>query len=146
MGNKRNDIPKHYIDEITRIYGDFKETETSKIFYNDQFGYSKIIVDRPLIDKTGKPVLKKGEKQPDANLRDTENVPLTEDIDNYFKKEVLPFAPDAWVDKSKTKIGHEIPFTRYFYKYTPPKPSSEIMTEILAIEKELDGVLKEVFE
>lgn len=146
LGNKRNDIPKHHIEEITRIYGDFKETEVSKIFNNEEFGYAKIVVERPLLDESGKPVLKKGKKQADSNLRDTENVPLTEDIESYFKREVLPFAPDAWIDESKTKIGYEIPFTRYFYKYTPPQPSSEIMAEIMEIEKELEGALKAVFE
>jgi type I restriction enzyme M protein len=146
LGSKRNDIPKHYINEITKIYGDFKETEVSKIFYNDEFGYAKIVVERPLLDENGKPILKKGEKQPDSSLRDTENVLLTDDIDSYFAREVLPFAPDAWVDKSKTKIGFEIPFTRYFYKYTAPQASSDIMAEILEIEKDLDGALKAVFE
>jgi len=146
LGNKRNDIPKKHIDEITRIYGYFKESEISKIFNNEDFGYSKIVVERPLLNENEKPILRKGEKQPDTSLRDTENVPLTDNIDSYFEREVIPFAPDAWIDKSKTKIGYEISFTRYFYKYTPPKPSSEIMKEILEIEKELDGALKEVFE
>lgn len=146
LGNKRNDIPKHYINEITKIYGDFRESAISKIFENDEFGYAKIFVERPLLDEKGKPALKKGVKQPDASIRDTENVPLTEDIDSYFAREVLPFAPDAWIDKNKTKIGYEIPFTRYFYKYKAPQPSSEIMAEILQIEKELDGALKAVFE
>ena len=146
LGNKRNDIPKKYIDEITKIYGDFKETEISKIFKNEEFGYSKIVVERPILNENGKPILKKGENQPDTNLRDSENVPLTDDIDSYFTREVLPFAPDAWIDRSKTKIGYEIPFTRYFYKYTPPKASSEIMKEIMEIEEELDGTLKEVFK
>jgi type I restriction enzyme M protein len=129
LGSKRNDIPKHYIDEITQIFGDFKETEISKIFANEEFGYSKIVVERK-----------------DKSLKDTENVPLSEDIDSYFAREVLPFAPDAWIDKNKTKIGYEIPFTRYFYKYTPPQPARDIMNEILEIEKELDGALKKVFE
>lgn len=146
LGNKRNDIPKHYIDEITKIYGDFKATEVSKIFNNEEFGYAKIVVERPLLDDNGKPIFKRGEKQPDSNLRDTENVPLTDDIDSYFAREVLPFAPDAWVDKSKTKIGYEIPFTRYFYKYTAPQASCDIIAEIMEIEKELDGVLKAVFK
>jgi type I restriction enzyme M protein len=146
LGSKRNDIPKHYIEEITRIYGDFKESNISKIFGNDEFGYSKIVVERPLMDEKGKPVLKNGKKQADPSLRDTENVPLTEDIDSYFAREVLPFALDAWIDHNKTKIGYEIPFTRYFYKYTPPQPANEIMKEILEIEKELDGALKKVFE
>ncbi len=146
LGSKRNDIPKHYIDEITKMYGEFKNSENSKIFENEEFGYAKIVVERPLLDEKGKPVLKKGEKQPDSSLRDTENVPLTEDIKTYFNREVLPFAPDAWIDENKTKIGYEIPFTRYFYKYTAPQASNEIMAEILEIEKELDGALKEIFE
>ncbi|MGN1193905.1 MAG: N-6 DNA methylase [Acutalibacteraceae bacterium] len=146
LGNKRNDIPERAIDEITTLYGDFKESEISKIFDNSDFGYTKITVERPLVDESGKPILKKGKKQPDTALRDTENVPLKEDIDEYFKREVLPFAPDAWIDEKKSKVGYEIPFTRYFYRYEPPKPSQEIMAEILEIEKELDGSLKEIFD
>lgn len=145
LGNKRNDIPKHYIDEIVKIYGDFKENEISKIYDNEEFGYSKIVVERPQLDEEGNIILKKGKKVPDTSLRDTENVPLKVDIHEYFEKEVLPFAPDAWIDESKTKIGYEIPFTRYFYKYTPPKPAMEIMAEIMDIEMELDGVLEEIF-
>lgn len=145
LGNKRNDIPEEAIEEITRIYGDFKATEISKIFNTEDFGYTKIVVERPLRDADGKPVLKKGKPQADSALRDTENVPLTEDIEEYFTQEVLPFAPDAWIDKAKSKVGYEIPFTRYFYKYEAPRPSAEIMAEILEIEKELDGALAEVF-
>ncbi len=145
LGNKRNDIPESAIEEITGLYGDFKESEVSKIFNNEDFGYTKITVERPLCDGNGKPILKKGKKQPDSALRDTENVPLTEDIQAYFEREVLPFAPDAWIDDKKSKVGYEIPFTRYFYKYEAPKPSAEIMKEILAIESELDGSLKEIF-
>lgn len=146
LGNKRNDIPETAIADITRLYGDFKASEISKIYDNTEFGYTKIIVERPLYDENGEPILKNGKKQADTSLRDTENVPLTEDIGEYFKREVLPFAPDAWIDKSKSKIGYEIPFTRYFYKYEAPKPSEEIMKEILEIEKELDGALAEVFD
>ena len=145
LGNKRNDIPETAIEEITRIYGDFRESEISKIFHTEDFGYTKIVVERPLRDTDGNPVLKKGKPQADSALRDTENVPLTEDIDEYFAREVLPFAPDAWIDRAKSKVGYEIPFTRYFYKYEAPRPSAEIMAEILKIEKELDGALAEVF-
>lgn len=87
----------------------------------------------------------KGAPIANPDLRDTENVPLKEDIQTYFEREVLPFAPDAWIDEKKSKVGYEIPFTRYFYKYEAPKPSAEIMQEILAIEAELDGALAEVF-
>ena len=146
LGNKRNDIPESAIAEITQIYGDFRETEISKIFNNDDFGYTKITVERPLRDENGKLILKNGKKQPDTSLRDTENVPLTENIQDYFKREVLPFAPDAWIDEKKSKVGYEIPFTRYFYKYQAPQPSAEIMAEILELEKELEGSLQEVFD
>ena len=146
LGNKRNDIPESAITEITQIYGDFRETEISKIFNNDDFGYTKITVERPLRDENGELILKNGKKQPDTSLRDTENVPLTENIQDYFKREVLPFAPDAWIDEKKSKVGYEIPFTRYFYKYQAPQPSAEIMAEILELEKELEGSLQEVFD
>ena len=145
LGNKRNDISEEQIAEITRIYGDFKENEISKIFDNSDFGYTKIVVERPLKDESGNPVLKKGKPQPDADLRDTENVPLKENIEDYFAREVLPFVPDAWIDTKKSKVGYEIPFTRYFYKYEAPKPSVDIMNEILKLENELAGSLDEVF-
>lgn len=145
LGNKRNDIPKHYIDEITKLYGEFKESEISKIFDNEDFGYSKIVVERPKLNEDGTPELKKGKPVADASLRDTENVPLKEDIQEYFEREVLPFAPDAWIDEKKTKIGYEIPFTRYFYQYVPPKPAQELEIEIKEIEMDLDGVLEEIF-
>lgn len=146
LGNKRNDIPQSAIEEITRIYGNFQTNDISKIYDNEDFGYTKITVERPLRDEKGELVLKKGKKQPDTSLRDTENVPLKEDITEYFKREVLPFAPDAWIDINKSKVGYEIPFTRYFYKYVAPRPSEEIMAEILDIEAELEGALAEVFD
>lgn len=145
LGNKRNNIPLSAINEITQIYGDFKTSEISQIYDTEDFGYTKITVERPLKDENGELVLKKGKKQPDTSLRDTENVPLKEDIKEYFKREVLPFAPDAWIDKNKSKVGYEIPFTRYFYKYEAPRSSAEIMAEIMEIEAKLDGALAEVF-
>lgn len=144
LGNKRNDIPQSAIDEITRIYGEFQESEISKIFNTDEFGYRKITVERPMRDEKGNVVLKKGKPAADPKLRDTENVPMTEDINEYFKREVLPFAPDAWIDESKTKIGYEIPFTRYFYKYTPPRKSDDILSEIMTLQSDLDTLLKGV--
>ena len=146
LGNKRNDIPESAITEITQVYGDFRETEISKIFNNEDFGYTKITVERPLRGEDGELILKNGKKLPDTSLRDTENVSLTENIQDYFKREVLPFSPDAWIDEKKSKVGYEIPFTRYFYKYEAPQPSAEIMAEILELEKELEGSLQEVFD
>ena len=116
-----------------------------KIFDNEDFGYSKIIVERPFKDENGNPVLKGGKPVANPDLRDTENVPLTEDIQEYFNREVIPYAPDAWIDEKKTKIGYEIPFTRYFYKYIPPRKSEDIMKEILDLEKSLEGSLEGIF-
>lgn len=146
LGNKRNDISKDQIEEITRIYGDFCTNKISQIYDNADFGYTKITVERPLYDEDGNVVLKKGKPQMDKDLRDTENVPLKEDIEEYFAREVLPFAPDAWIDEKKSKVGYEIPFTRYFYKYEAPRPSIEIMAEILDLETELSGSFEEVFD
>ena len=240
LGNKRNEISEEQIKEITRIYGEFKENEYCKIFDNDDFGYQKIVVERPLrlnfqvteerinnlynemafkklaesrkkgaaglqeieegkktqiqiietlktmdanvlyknrntftkvLKKTFKAadvdlnslllkailsalsekdeaadicVDSKGKPEPDTDLRDTENVPLKEDIHEYFEREVKPYVPDAWIDESKTKIGYEIPFTRYFYKYQPLRPSEEIAKEIKELEESIQEKLKKV--
>lgn len=235
LGDKRNELSEEHINEIVRIYGDFKEGEHCKIFDNEDFGYRKITIERPLrlnfkIDeerikelynqtafknlatskKRGEAGLKeieegkrlqeqiieallsikdgvvyknreeftkkiknlfkekdikvnatllkailsalsekdetadicrdnKGNPEPDPDLRDTENVPLKEDIYEYFEREVKPYVPDAWIDETRTKIGYEIPFTRYFYQYTPLRSSEEIIKEI----KELEGSILE---
>ena len=240
LGNKRNEITEEQIKEITRIYGEFKENEYCKIFDNEDFGYQKIVVERPLrlnfqvteeriknlynetafnnlakSKKKGAAGLKeieegkkiqqqiietlrtmdstilyknrdeftkvlkkafkdsgikldsallkailsalsekdetadicvdsKGNPEPDPDLRDTENVPLKEDIHEYFEREVKPHVPDAWIDESKTKIGYEIPFTRHFYKYQPLRPSEEIMKEIRELEQSILEKLKKV--
>lgn len=145
LGNKRNDIPKHYIEEITKLYIDFEQTPISKIFDNEDFGYYKIVIERPKLDEQNKPVLKKGKPVADSSLRITENIPLKEDIEEYFKREVLPFFPDAWIDKNKIKIGYEIPFTQYFYESIPPRSSKEIMKDIIEIEEQLKGTLEDIF-
>ncbi len=86
----------------------------------------------------------RGNPEPDANLRDTENVPLKEKIEDYFQREVLPHVPDAWIDPSKTKIGCEIPLNRHFYRYEPPRPLEEIESDIKTLESEILALLKEV--
>ncbi|MFC0212115.1 N-6 DNA methylase [Paenibacillus chartarius] len=240
LGNKRNELSPEHIDEIVRIYGSFKEGEHCKLFDNEDFGYRKITIERPLrlnfqiseervkelynqtafnnlatskkkgqagldeieagkklqqqiinalyslndnklyknretftklIKKACKdhdltipaPLMKailsalsekdetadicrdsKGNPEPDTDLRDTENVPLKEDIHEYFEREVKPHVPDAWIDESKTKIGYEIPFTRHFYKYTPLRSSDEILSEIKELEANILDKLKKV--
>lgn len=141
LGSKRKELSDAHIDHITRLFGRFEEASDddgkpiSRIFDNEAFGYHAITVERPLRDAEGKVVLgergkQKGKPQPDSALRDTENVPLTEDVGEYFKREVLPHAPDAWIDPDKTKVGYEIPFNRHFYVFKPPRPLAEIDADL----------------
>jgi len=140
LGSKRKELSDAHIAEITRLFGQFIEAKDgkkpiSRIFKNSDFGYRTITVERPLRDEHGKILLGekgklKGKPQPDSSLRDTENVPLAEDVDNYFQREVLPHAPDAWIDHDKTKIGYEIPFNRHFYVFEPPRPLAEIDADL----------------
>jgi len=145
LGDKNNELLKEHIEEITRLYTSFEESEHSKIFNNNHFGYSQIIVHRPLRDENNNIIYAgKGKPKSDTKLKDTENIPLTEDIQEFFKREVLPFAPDAWWNKDETKIGYELNFSKYFYRYTPPRTLQEITNEILAIEEETENLLKEI--
>ncbi len=145
LGNKRKELGEADIARITQLYGQFEEGEQSKVFANEAFGYRTITVERPLRDEQGEIVPdRKGQPKADASLRDTENVPLKEDVNAYFAREVLPHVPDAWIDEAKTKIGYEIPFTRHFYQYTPPRPLDVIDTDLQAINREIMALLQEV--
>ena len=143
LGSKRKELSPEHIDDITHLFGQFEESTRdgvpiSRIFKNEDFGYRTITVERPERDAAGQVVLGtkgkgKGKPVPDSSLRDTENVPLSEDMDTYFKREVLPHAPDAWIDPDKTKVGYEIPFNRHFYVFRPPRPLSEIDAELKGV-------------
>ena len=147
LGSKRNELSKEHIDNITKIYGDFVENEYSKIFENEYFGYRKVTVLQPELNDDGTPKKnKKGEYIPNKDLTDAENIPLQETIEDYMNREVIPFAKYAYIDDSKTKIGYEISFTKYFYKYQEPRKTEDIMNEILELDRKLDGVLKELQE
>ena len=149
LGNKRKELSPDHIEEITKIFGNFKKVTKdsvpiSRIFKNEDFGYRTITVERPERDAKGKIVLGtkgkgKDKPLPDSDLRDTENVPLCEDVETYFKREVLPHAPDAWIDHEKTQVGYEIPFNRHFYVFQPPRPLSEIDAELKGV---TDRILK----
>lgn len=147
LGSKRNELSKEHIDNITKIYGDFVENEYSKIFENEYFGYRKVTFLQPELNDDGTPKKnKKGEYIPNKELTDTENIPLQETIEEYMNREVIPFAKYAYIDESKTKIGYEISFTKYFYKYHEPRKTEDIMNEILELDRKLDGVLRELQE
>ena len=145
LGNKRNEMTKEHIDEITKIYGNFVENKVSKIFDNEYFGYRKVTVLQPELDGKGNVVTdKKGNPIPNKELTDTETIPLIENTKEYMEREVKPFAPNAWIEDNKTKLGYEISFTKYFYEYKEPRKTDEIMKEILELDTKLDGVLKEL--
>ena len=158
IGNKRVDITEACRDLIVKAYGEYRDNTyeqnlasgasivcKSRVLDSVALGYNKITVESPLLDEEGSKVLKKGKPVADPKKRDTENVPLDEDMDAYFAREVLPYNPDAWIDKSKTKVGYEIPFTRTFYEYKEIEPASQIAQRIEEHEHALMQKLHDLF-
>lgn len=152
LGSKRKQLSEESINEITRVYGAFEQTKISKIFDTTDFGFRRITVERPLMEGD-KPVLSKGKPKPDTSLRDNENIPLKEDIYDYFKREVLPHVPDAWISEDKKHcdakdgkigvVGYEIPFNRHFYEYVPPRSLDEIDQELKTVQLEIMQLLEQ---
>ena len=152
LGDKGVFISDSHIRQIAELYTDFEENKHSKIYPNDFFGYTKVTVERPLVEK--REILgeeqevvvrdKRGNPKPDPAFRDYERVPLTEEIDDYYRREVKPHLPDSWLDRKKDKVGYEINFNRYFYQYTPLRSLKEIADEMLALERKSEGLLNEV--
>lgn len=159
IGKKRFDITEMSRSLIVETYGKYcggEETVTmtngnsitckSMVVDCASLGYSKVTVERPLRDEKGNVVLKRGKPVADSSLRDTESIPLTEDMQEYFDREVKPYAPDAWIDESKTKVGYEIPMTRYFYKYEAPESVEDIQTRISELELDIQSALNGIFD
>ena len=155
IGNKRKDLDEESRKLILQAYSDFtnkeysenNKTVESKIFDNDDFGFYRITIESPEVDENQVIVKdKKGNIKADSNKRDYENVPLKEDIEEYFEREVLPYNENAWIDKKKTQVGYEIPFTRYFYKYVAPENSDDILARIRQNESDIMDSLKRLFE
>lgn len=158
IGNKRVDIAENSRAMIVQAYGEYR-TETyegtdedgkpivckSKILDGISLGYRKVVVETPIYNEDGTPVLKRGKRVADTAKRDTENIPLTEEVEEYISREVLPYNPDAWVDEGKTKIGYEIPFARTFYEYKEIEPADQIAQRIEAHEHALMEKLHELF-
>ena len=154
IGNKRNEFTDECLYLITQAYNDFKdgryidstnglEVEV-KIKDNDDFKYRKVVVERPITDENGNAILKKGKPQADSAKRDTESIPWKEDLEAYMKKNVYPYAPDAWIDEKKTKIGYEIPFTREFYKYVAPRKSEEIFASLEELDRQEQELMAKI--
>lgn len=153
IGNKRVDLDDNCIRLILKAYESFEDKVfednglfvESKVCDNDFFGYTKVTVETALCDEAGKPILKKGKLQPVKGASDNEIIPLQEDIDEYMEKNVLPYNSAAYLDRSKDKIGYEVPFTRLFYKFVAPVPSNEVFEEIKSLEAEETELMKELF-
>lgn len=153
LGNKRNEFTDEQIERIMSEFRAFpNESNISRVFDNEDFGYITVDVRRPLRDENDEIIRdRKGNPKPNKELNDTENIPLKQNVQEYMEREVLPYAPDAWIEPRKQKkgqqlelrdggvVGYEIPFTRYFYEYTPLRPSEEILLEI----KELEASIAE---
>lgn len=155
LGNKRVEITEQCRNLVKEAYKDFtnwsyhNEEETlkveSKVLDNEYFKYSKLTVERPLLnEETGEPIMKKGKMQADPKRRDIEIVPWTEDIDDYMQTNVFPYAPDAWIDEKKTKIGYEIPFTREFYNFIAPQKSEDIFAHLKELEQQETDLMTKI--
>ena len=146
LGDKGVIISDSHIRQIIELYTNFEETEHSKIYPNDFFGYTKVTIERPLIDEKTGDVLrdKRGNPKPDPALRDYERVPITADVDDYHRRETKPHLPDSWLARKKDKVGYEINFNRYFYQPTPLRSPKEITGEMLTLERQGEGIQNEV--
>jgi len=146
LGNKNKEVSEESRNKIIDIFTNFEENEISKIYDNDFFGYTRVNVEQPLIEDGEIVKLRNGKIKPDTSKRDQERIPLSDDIDDYFDREVKPHLPDAWMDRSKDVIGYEINFTKYFYKYQPLRDLEEIITDIKAVDNEIESLSGDLFE
>jgi type I restriction enzyme M protein len=144
LGNKGKVISDQQIGELIRIYGDNKEDEFCKIYPNNFFGYTKVVVEQPLIEDGKVKTDKKGNPKPDTSKRDSERVPLSESVDDYYEREVEPHLPDSWMDRSKDRIGYEINFTKYFYQFSPLRSLEEITRDLHSLDDDILRVSKEI--
>ncbi len=145
LGNKRKEITENGREDLLDTYLNFEENEYCKIYDNEFFGYTKVTIEQPLVDDDGNVVTDKtGNSKPDSKKRDNERIPLEQDIDDYFNTEVKPHLPNSWMDRNKDKIGYEINFTKYFYEYKPLRSLKEITQDLLKLDEEIEGTIKEI--
>tara|TARA_R110001592_G_C13174596_1_gene750165 strand:+ start:2366 stop:4078 length:1713 start_codon:yes stop_codon:yes gene_type:complete len=144
LGSKRKEISSAQSDKLIKAYVDFQEDDFSKIYDNEFFGYTKVVVEQPLKENGVIQKKKDGSIKPDSSLRDSERIILTDDIEEYFDREVKPHLTESWMDREKDKVGYEINFTKYFYKYKPLRSLESITSDLLKLEKESEGIFKEI--
>ena len=146
LGSKRKYMDDDQTEQILNSYSSFEESDVSKIFDNEFFGYTKVTIEQPL-KENGEVVRKKdGTPKPDSKLRDSERIPLSEDIEDYFNREVEPHLPESWIDFDKSKVGYEINFTKYFYQYKPLRSSEDISNDLLELKKESENLLNLIMD
>lgn len=146
LGSKRKFVDEEQKNQIVELYNRFEESDISKVYPNEFFGYTKVRIEQPKVENGEIKRDRSGNPKPDTKLRDYERVPLTEDIQEYFDREVKPHLPDSWIDWDGNKVGYEINFTKYFYKYKPLRSLEEITQDLLELEKETESLLKEIVE
>ena len=147
LGNKRKEISDDGRNDLLDLYLNFEENEFSKIYDNHFFGYTKVTIEQPLLDDNGNIITNnQGNPKPNSKKRDYERVPLEQDIDDYFDREVKPHLPDSWMDRTKDKVGYEINFTKYFYKYKPLRSLEDITQDLLKLDEEIGGTMKEILD
>lgn len=140
LGSKRKWVSPEQSDELFELYQRFEEGEFSKIYPNNFFGYTKVVVEQPLLEDGNPKTDKKGNPKPDTSKRDSERVPLFESVDDYYEREVEPHLPDSWMDRSKDKVGYEINFTKYFYKFHRLRQLEEIVGDLRDLDSEIDTI------
>jgi len=146
LGNKRKEVTDEGRNKVLESYSNFVENEYSQIHDNEYFGYTKVTIEQPKIEDGEVVTNKQGKPKPDTSKRDHERIPLTDDIEEYFEREVKPHLPESWMDDTKNKVGYEVNFTKYFYQYKPLRSMSEITQDLLKLEKESENLLKEVIK
>ncbi|MBL42408.1 MAG: restriction endonuclease subunit M [Rhodospirillaceae bacterium] len=146
LGNKRKEVSPTQRDQILDLYLNFEEGEKTQIHPNEFFGYTKVQVEQPVVENGSVVTNRQGNPRPDTSKRDHERVSLLEDIDQYFEREVQPHLPDSWMDRSKDKVGYEINFTKYFYKFKPLRSLEDITQDLLRLDEEMEGLMKETLQ
>ena len=146
LNNKRKEISDEAREVILKRYGTTEDTDDVKWFPNEYFGYTKVMIEQPLKENGRVVTNRQGEPKPDSSLRDYERVPLTEDIETYFNREVQPHLPESWVEWDKNKVGYEINFTKYFYTYKPLRSLQEITSDLMKLEEESENLMSQIVE
>jgi type I restriction enzyme M protein len=146
LGDKGKYITEEQKDQLFNIYQKFEENEFCKIYPNSFFGYTKVVVEQPLIENGEAKKDRQGNPKPDTSKRDNERVSLSESIEDYYEREVKPHRPDSWIERSKDKIGYEINFTKYFYKFTPLRSLEEISRDLKSLDDEINQLSMEMID